>query len=227
MDATISITCPDCKKSLKGPPELLGKKVRCKSCGHVFVVDKSRSSAEATPNPAVASKAPSAKSTLKGSSSSSSTKTKGSSADTKPTKSEAPPRHDEETSNPYKLSDEVHLAARCPQCAAGMEEGAVICLECGYNTETRTRLQMVKTYDTTPADRTMWLLPGILCALTALICIGLITYMWIAWWGRDDWWAFPLKVWGGVMLAGISWVCGRFGYHRLIANPNPPEVQKR
>ena len=108
-----------------------------------------------------------------------------------------------------------------------MEEDAVICLECGYNTETRTRLEMVKTYDTSAADRTKWLLPGILCLLAVVICVGLIAFMWIAWWGRDDWWAFPLKVWGGVMLAGLSWVAGKFAYRRLILHPNPPEELKR
>ena len=38
MPATMLITCPDCKKALKGPTELQGKKIRCKSCGHTFVV---------------------------------------------------------------------------------------------------------------------------------------------------------------------------------------------
>jgi hypothetical protein len=36
MASTITITCPECDKSLKAPPTVIGKKIRCKSCGHTF-----------------------------------------------------------------------------------------------------------------------------------------------------------------------------------------------
>jgi hypothetical protein len=36
MAATITITCPECDKQIKAPAGVLGKKIRCKSCGHVF-----------------------------------------------------------------------------------------------------------------------------------------------------------------------------------------------
>jgi DNA-directed RNA polymerase subunit RPC12/RpoP len=38
MPALMMIRCPHCKKQLKGPIELQGKKVRCKACAKVFVV---------------------------------------------------------------------------------------------------------------------------------------------------------------------------------------------
>ena len=38
MAALIDITCPDCKKALKAPEELKGKKIKCKGCGNVFTV---------------------------------------------------------------------------------------------------------------------------------------------------------------------------------------------
>lgn len=38
MTDTILIACPHCKVQLRGPTGLEGKKVRCKSCGHTFVV---------------------------------------------------------------------------------------------------------------------------------------------------------------------------------------------
>ena len=36
MAATIVVTCPKCKNHLKGPAEVQGRKVRCKSCGTIF-----------------------------------------------------------------------------------------------------------------------------------------------------------------------------------------------
>jgi hypothetical protein len=36
MASTITIICPECDKPLKAPPKILGKKIRCKSCGHTF-----------------------------------------------------------------------------------------------------------------------------------------------------------------------------------------------
>ena len=38
MAATMIITCPKCKKQLKGSEAFIGKSVRCKSCEHKFVV---------------------------------------------------------------------------------------------------------------------------------------------------------------------------------------------
>ena len=42
MSATdpIKITCPECKKVIAVPPDLLGKKVRCKGCSKVFEAQK-------------------------------------------------------------------------------------------------------------------------------------------------------------------------------------------
>ncbi len=37
MTATITITCPSCKKQLTGPAAVEGKKIKCKACSHVFV----------------------------------------------------------------------------------------------------------------------------------------------------------------------------------------------
>ena len=38
MATTIVISCPECDKQIKAPAELEGKKIRCKGCGHTFVV---------------------------------------------------------------------------------------------------------------------------------------------------------------------------------------------
>jgi len=38
MAATIVITCPKCKKQMKGSAELIGKRIRCKGCGQAIPV---------------------------------------------------------------------------------------------------------------------------------------------------------------------------------------------
>ena len=106
--ASIDITCPDCKKQLKGPEELVGKNIRCKSCKAVFTVK----AASTRKSAAVSAKARDDAATYA--------------------------LEDAEGKNPYKMSDVVK-SLRCPQCAADMEDGDIICLNCGYNTLTRVR----------------------------------------------------------------------------------------
>jgi len=54
MASPIDIACPACKKPMKAPAELQGKKVRCKGCNHVFAVAPPKSRAvddDDDPNP--------------------------------------------------------------------------------------------------------------------------------------------------------------------------------
>jgi hypothetical protein len=38
MATSMIVSCPDCKKQYKAPPEAEGKKIRCKACGQTFRV---------------------------------------------------------------------------------------------------------------------------------------------------------------------------------------------
>ena len=38
MSAPIEMECPNCERSLKVPPAVFGKKIKCKHCNHAFVV---------------------------------------------------------------------------------------------------------------------------------------------------------------------------------------------
>ena len=38
MATPLVASCPECRKQIKASDELAGKKVRCKGCGHVFVI---------------------------------------------------------------------------------------------------------------------------------------------------------------------------------------------
>src|SRR5262249_45931863 len=74
--------------------------------------------------------------------------------------------------NPYGVTDEK-LGYRCPQCAAEMpHEDARICLQCGFDTQTRTLGTTKKTREPTGGEKFVWLLPGILCIVGKLLLLG-------------------------------------------------------
>jgi DNA-directed RNA polymerase subunit RPC12/RpoP len=211
MAAMIVITCPECKKQLKGPAELQGKRVRCKACGQVFAVRPSRQE-ELPRGQTKAAPAPGAKAKTA-------------------TSAPAPSQEDKEK-NPYQLTDIV-LTNRCPQCAAELESpDAIVCLNCGYNSLTRQRLTTVRTYAHTPLDWAIWLAPGIACALATLGLIGLICFLLLpaglqqvaggAWWGH-----FSIQIYGSALAAGIAWLAAKYAFRRLVRNPRPPEKFKR
>jgi DNA-directed RNA polymerase subunit RPC12/RpoP len=206
MAEQILITCPECKKQLKGPAELRGKSVRCKACGKVFAVRTTESGAVA--KKATGSQAP---------------------AKTAPA---PPPREDEVAKDPYQLTD-IHNSSRCPQCAAEMDSpDAVVCLNCGYNTLSRQRMTTVRAYAHTPLDWIIWLGPASLCALAVLLLIGLICFLWIpaglekaagdAWWGH-----LSVQIYGSAFAAGAAWIAGKYAFRRLVQNTRPPEKLKR
>jgi membrane protein implicated in regulation of membrane protease activity len=109
---------------------------------------------------------------------------------------------------------------------------AVICLNCGYNTETQQRITTVRAYAHTPLDWSIWLAPGILCALAVLALIGLVCFLWIpaglervageAWWGH-----FSVQIYGSAVAAGVAWIAGKYAFRRLVQNPRPPEKIKK
>jgi len=212
MAALILITCPKCKKQAKGPAELQGKRIRCKACGHEFAVRAAASPSAATPKKAAGKQAEQAKAKT------------------------APPVQPETevAKDPYKLTD-ILESNRCPQCAAELESpDAILCLNCGYNTRTRQRMTTVRTYAYTPLDWSIWLAPGILCALGTLAMIGLLCFFWIpaglvrigagTWWG-DRW--GPLQIYGSVVACFVGYFLGRFAYKRLVRDFRPPEKFKK
>jgi hypothetical protein len=224
MPETILITCPDCKKQLKGPAELAGKKIRCKACGYIFMVKAgpaARSNRE--PQPAKATAAPAAKTKP-------SPPAKGKAVEPAPPKPEPPPTKDPEEKEgkiAYQLTD-AFIGHRCPQCAAELQEDTVICINCGYNTQTRSRTQTVMVIESTSREWFWWLAPGFLCVLGTLAAIGVICYLWIGLRGMEDtWWVFPTKVYGSVVAAFCGWFAGRFALKRLLRDFHPPEKPLR
>jgi hypothetical protein len=218
MAATIRIVCPECGKNIKAPDNVLGKKVRCKSCQATFVANEG------------GGKGPPAKSSKH----SSSKPAKSKSGKPAKVKTAKPIDDDDDDPNPYGLID-MSFVPRCPDCANEMEEGAIICLTCGYNTRTREKPKVRKVYDLTRGEHFMWLLPGIACALAVLILIGFDSWYLLkiddlidkdASWYLAVWTSGGIKTWVVIMSLFGIWFAGKFAVKRLILHPKPPEVEK-
>jgi DNA-directed RNA polymerase subunit M/transcription elongation factor TFIIS len=217
MTTTILIVCPECGKQIKAPENVVGKKVRCKSCQAAFVAASPVSGGNKGKPPNKSVKP----ATIK-----------------KPTDKPAKAsKYDEEDDdpNPYGLID-VDLSPRCPDCANEVEEGAVICLTCGYNMRTREKAKTRRVYDLTAGEHFLWLLPGIACALAVCCIIGFnIWYLLkideVVSWENDNfflgmWTINGIKLWVVIMSLFLIWLAGKFAVKRLILHPKPPEVVK-
>ncbi len=242
MADKIALSCPECQKPITVSSELVGKKLRCKGCGHVFPV---KPAAAPKPGPEKAARPKTAP-----------TPAPKPAATPKP----ASPEDDEwGDSKPYEatITEEI---PRCPNCANEMEsEDAIICLFCGYNTITRVSPGTLKTYETTTWEQIKWTAPGVLMVLAifAIIggCIYYHYYLPYVMFDKGPSWAdaekdkevdfnrsktiakldvfsaymfhFAIELWIFVFAAYVCWICGKFAYGRLIKNPRPPEKIKR
>lgn len=220
MSTTIPITCPQCETQLKGPADLVGKKIRCKSCAHVFVVSAPAPVA-ATPAKAKAKKPPDdAPIAFKD----------------EPSAKPAPV-DDDDDKTPYGITA-ADVAHRCPRCAAEMSEGDRVCLECGYNTMTRTLTTSKKVYEQTGNDVFLWLLPGIGCvvAIVVLLILDVVVIVYtpsfveyMQWAEPGEPWKYfnPISLWSCVVSMFFIVPSFMFAVNRLILHPKPPEVEKR
>lgn len=256
MAGAIPVTCPKCQKQLQVSADLAGKKIRCKGCGEIIAVTAPASksspakSAAAAAKPAAAvgkSPAAPAKPAAPKPAAPAAPKifdddgpaTYGFAADEAAAAAanpvQAAPKLPGETSNPYGIT-ETEEGLRCPNCAQEMEEGDVVCLHCGYNTQTREQGKTKRVHDITSQDRFQWLLPGILCVVAILALIGFDIFFWIGlkadWWDPMDEWmennsfSMGLRVWELVFSLWLMWLAGKFAFNRLIVNPNPPEEER-
>ncbi len=226
MAEAITIVCPECGKKINVASEAVGKKVRCKDCEHVFVVAAPGGKKAARPAAAPAKAPAGAK------------KKAPDPRAAKPRPDKPKADDEEENSNPYGVTS-LDLAPRCPDCAQEMEsEDAIICLHCGYNTQTRSKVESRAVEEDTGMVWTWWLLPGILCAVFALVFLTFdIWYSlkvptffpggeddaWYAFIGRP--WFVIWLVWGPTvpLMVGMT----AFAVKRLIFNPRPPERVKK
>jgi hypothetical protein len=207
MAAGIMIHCPECDKRYKGKPGLGGRKIRCPFCGGVFVVPREDEEEEVTR----AMETP---------------------ARTLPP-AQAPAGEVDEWSekNPYGVTD-IYLGPRCPHCASPMaDDKAIICLECGYNTLTRTMGKTEKVLALTFGEHLMHLLPGLLCVFGIVTLMALLLWYCLVFPGTvTGFWRFAdhesMRMWATIIVLFAIWTLGFFAFRRIVLNPKPAEKQK-
>ncbi len=165
MATVIDIPCPSCEKSLKVPDTVFGKKIKCKHCGHPFVVEDP----DAEPaKPATGAKPSKPGGAVKAK------KEEPKKEEPKPATSTYTPDDDEEGGakpNPLGVIAEEDIP-RCPFCAKELDPpDAKVCLHCGFNNLTRERAESKKVWAPDSNDYMNHLGPGI---AAMLICIALL-----------------------------------------------------
>jgi hypothetical protein len=110
---------------------------------------------------------------------------------------------------------------------------AIVCIFCGYNTETRDIGSTTTVYAITPGEHFKWLMPGLGNALTIIFlavfvfwfCLVLPTVV-----KPKSWWALldheSMRMWFTLLALGAMWPLGFFAYKRLIMEPKPRERKK-
>ncbi len=104
-----------CGKSLNVRDDLAGKKIKCPGCGNALVVGGGGAAAAAPARP----------------------------APRPPAQPAAPSGRMDDLFSEEGFSEQV--AAVCPACRQEMEAGAILCVKCGYNTQTGERYEAHKT----------------------------------------------------------------------------------
>ena len=182
MASVTEIPCPNCEQPLKVPESVLGKKIKCKQCGHPFVAEAP--AARKATKPAVKPSKPGG----------AAVKVKKEEA-AKPTPESKP-----DGPAPYKFQDDDDDGgakpnplgiiaeadvARCPFCAKELDPpDAKVCLHCGFNNLTRERAESKKVWAPDANDYLNHLGPGV---AALLICIALIVIDIICWVNMSDW----------------------------------------
>lgn len=206
----IKITCPECKKVIAVPPDLLGKKVRCKGCSKVFEAQKPAPAKE-TAKPAEVEK-----------------------------KNQNIGDDPDDDGKAYGMHDLILAARCPNCAKELSSEDAVLCIFCGYNNLTRQIATTRKTYDITGSDVFIWNLPGIIGVIICLILLTFnIVYMIKIdeWCSQEEgksnsapWYGFlahgSIKLWLYIISSFILFRVGKFSFIRLVYENRPKEEEK-
>jgi len=211
MADTVSVVCPECDKKSSVPEEILGRKVKCKGCGESFVARASASAKKAQKVEKKPEKKPEKE------------------PEKKPEKKKPTDVDDDNDGKAYGMTEE-YLGARCPECASKMEDDQVLCLECGYNVQTRGRAEKKIVVDHSGMDIFVWILPGLGALLGVLVLIGFNVWYCLK---MDEivekeWYFFiahpSIKLWLVIMSCWPTFYGIKFAIKRLIYDNQPPEI---
>lgn len=229
MSSPVLIECPKCKKELKVPPAVFGKKIKCKHCQQVFVVEDpdapARPAKSAKPAPRPTSPPP---------------------PPPPPAKKRPFEDDDDDDGRQIEVISEGDEVPRCPHCAKELDPpDAIVCVNCGFNNVTRAKADTKKVWAPTAMEWINHLIPGI---IALAICIGLIVLCVISFMSMSEWLEGSFLEMEEKDAAGrkryfvppgffITLICVgslvifvpsvKFAYRRLINEFRPPEKIKK
>jgi hypothetical protein len=199
MAEAILIACPECNKKLRTPAHLKGKKIRCKSCSHVFIAKavgeggaKANEGVEKAPNPDY--------------------------------EVDHNPYAVQDMSFAVRCphcagemeSDDATICLHCGYDRTKRERHNIVATY-----ETTGMDYFLWLLPGIACAITVLLLLGFIVFLITALRGVLDSYK-----GEEPWWAFGLRamqLWGSIFSLFIIFFCGRFAIRRLIFNPVPPE----
>lgn len=233
MSTVVDVSCPNCEKTLKVPPAVFGKRVKCKYCDHAFVVQ------DPSAKPAKPTK-PGAKPAAKAA---------ASPPPPPPPAAPAPVKKpfDDEDEGPEKIDViKESDAPRCPHCAQELDPpDAKVCLHCGFNNLTRTKAETKRVWAPTFEDWAKHLGPGIvaLAIIITLVVVDIVSFLNMREWlegsmlemdekdaaGRKKFYIHPAAF--KFLILGISIPILvpsiKFAYRRLVKEFKPEEKAKK
>jgi hypothetical protein len=172
MPAVIEMQCPGCEESLKIPAAVFGKKIKCKLCGHAFLVPDPDKGASAKP------KAKPAKKVVKA------IFVEEPASPPPPPEAKKTEWDEEESAAKPELIHEEDVA-RCPHCAQELDPpDALVCIHCGFNNRTRAKAEIKLVWQPDAMDWFMHLLPGL---LVLTVGIGIIVFNILSIMNMRDW----------------------------------------
>jgi hypothetical protein len=210
------ITCPACTKKFKGKEGIEGKRIKCPLCSTPFVVPAD-GGAQVKAGPG-----------------------KEGSFQLKQQAEAAPAQghqrvvwtKEDEDGTPYQMG-EFDESPRCPNCAKLLEHAkAVICLHCGYNTQTREWGQTVRAMSVTGGQHFVHLLPGFFFLfMLLLLIVGILFFSinlppiiagtWASFLDHES-----MRMWIILVAMAAMWAFGTLAFRRLVLYPKPKEKQK-
>ena len=245
MPSVTEIHCPSCERPLKVPEAVLGKKIKCKHCGHAFVAQDPAAARSVKPSK------PGGVKPSKPGGAAVKTKKEPEPEPKQEAKSEAASTYkfqdddDDANPNPFTVVAESDVP-RCPFCAQELDPpDAKVCLHCGFNNETRVRADSKKVWAPDTNDYINHLGPGVLALLVfiGLVVLDIVCYLNMRDWLTDTFLqkddvdatgqkafyvkpgAFITFVFAATVMPIIG--CARFAIKRLFIENRPTEKVKQ